>query len=436
MAGSHSHDDGVMPASARVRRVLTGVMVPLVCATVVALVLLWPPRPQVPEDAGRGTYYDGTVVEVHARECTDQEASFGRQRCGEVAVKVGEGPDAGQIITTAVPDGPGAPVVAVGDEVILFVGFDPADPTVRRYDIADHQRGQPLLLLAGLFAVAIVGFGRLRGLASLAGLASCFVLLVLFVLPGIIAGHPPLLVAVAGAAMVIFVIMYLVHGVSVRTTVAVLGTLAALVITGILGVLASGVAHLTGSVGEEERILWAADPGLDLRGLLLAGIIIGSLGVLDDVTVSQSATVAEIARANPGLSRRELYRAGARVGRSHVASVVNTLVLAYAGASLPLLILIVMNTGGESIVDVLTTEAIAQEIVRSAVATMGLVAAVPITTGLAALVCASATEEPGPTRRPPLRPRVAAADVTDPQPTWEPWPGRPAGGFTRGDAPE
>lgn len=310
MAGSHSHDDGVMPASDQVRRLLTWIMVPLVVSTVAALVLLWPQQPTLPEEPGRGTYYGGAVVEVHARECSPEEASFGRQRCGEVAVRVAEGPDAGQVITTAVPDGPGAPVVAVGDEVILFVGFDPADPTVRRYDIADHQRGPPLLLLAGLFAVAIVGFGRLRGLASLAGLASCFILLVFFVLPGIIAGHPPLLVAVVGAAMVIFVIMYLVHGVSVRTSVAVLGTLGALVITGVLGLLAAGVAHLTGSVGEEERILWVADPALDLRGLLLAGIIIGSLGVLDDVSVSQSATVAEIARANPGLNRRELYRAG------------------------------------------------------------------------------------------------------------------------------
>jgi uncharacterized membrane protein len=165
------------------------------------------------------------------------------------------------------------------------------------------------------------------------------------------------------------------------------------VLTGLLGYAGTGLAHLTGFVGTEERLLWSFDPDLDLRGVLLAGIIIGSLGVLDDVTVSQSATVGEIARADPRLSRRKLYLAGTRVGRAHIASVVNTLVLAYAGASLPLLLLIVA-TAGRSAGDVVATEAIAQEIVRSAVATVGLVAAVPLTTALAALVCATARGGP------------------------------------------
>jgi uncharacterized membrane protein len=279
----------------------------------------------------------------------------------------------------------------------VHAGSDPADPGVRRYDIADHQRGFPLLGLVVLFAVAIVAFGRWRGVGSLAGLAACFALLLTFVLPGIASGRPPLLVAVVGAAMVMFLVMYLVHGVSVRTSVAILGTLGALVVTGLLGFLGTGAAHLTGFVGSEERLLWSLDPDLDLRGVLLAGIIIGSLGVLDDVTVSQAATVGEISRADPGLSGRQLYRAGTRVGRAHVASVVNTLVLAYAGASLPLLLLIV-TTVGRGAADVVTTQAIAQEIVRSAVATVGLVAAVPLTTALAAFVCARGARSgpPGP----------------------------------------
>jgi uncharacterized membrane protein len=204
-----------------------------------------------------------------------------------------------------------------------------------------------------------------------------------------------LLVAVVGAAMVMFVIMYLVHGISVRTSVAVLGTLGALVVTGTLGVLASAATHLTGFVGNDELSLFHRIPDLDLRGVLLAGIIIGSLGVLDDVTVSQAATVGEIARADPTLSRWQLYRAGIRVGRAHIASVVNTLVLAYAGASLPLLLLIVMSTSGENIGGVVSAQPIAQEIVRSVVATIGLVAAVPLTTLLAAAVCGSAAGAAG-----------------------------------------
>jgi uncharacterized membrane protein len=397
MAGSHGHEHRSMPHSPGVRTVLTWVMVPLVVATVVSMVLLWPERPEPSEDPG-GTFYEASVVEVHEQACPPEQEAAGFRRCGTVTVRMDEGPHAGQEIETIMPDGPGAPRVRVGDGVIMHAGFDPADPQVQRYDIADHQRDGPLLLLVALFAVAIVAFGRWRGVASLAGLASCFILLLTFVLPAIVAGSPPLLVAVVGAAMVMFVIMYLVHGVSVRTSVAILGTLGALVITGLLGYLGTGIAHLTGFVGTEERLLWSFDPDLDLRGVLLAGIIIGSLGVLDDVTVSQAATVGEIARADPQLSRRKLYLAGTRVGRAHIASVVNTLVLAYAGASLPLLLLIVATVGGRSATDIVTTESIAQEIVRSAVATVGLVAAVPLTTALAALVCATARAQP---TRPP-----------------------------------
>ena len=378
---SHEHDREPVLVPATVRTTLTWVMVPLVLLTVIALGLLCPPRPQ-PAEAGAGTFYDGTVTAVTEQECTPEQREVGFQRCGEVTVRLAEGPDAGREVSMPMPDGPGAPVVRAGDEVVLSVVGDPADPNQLRYGIADHQRGVPLALLAALFVVVIVGFGLWRGLASLAGLAACFGLLVTFVLPAIIAGRSPLLVAVVGAAAVMFVIMYLVHGVSVRTSVAVLGILGALVLTGLLGVLATAATHLTGFVGDDELTLFYSLPGLDLRGVLLAGIIIGSLGVLDDVAISQAATVGELARTNPTRSRWQLYRSGIRVGRAHVASVVNTLVLAYAGASLPLLLLIATSTG--DLGSVLTSQAIAQEIVRSIVATIGLVAAVPLTTALAA----------------------------------------------------
>ena len=420
--------DGTLPSSPRVRRALTWVMVPLVAATVVAVALLWPARPDPPEVTG-GTFYDGRVTAVVEQECPPEQQQAGFRRCGEVTVRLAEGPDQGREVPAPVPDGPGAPTVRVGDAVVVSVVTDPADPSSQRYGIADHQRGVPLLLVVVLFAVVIVGFGLRRGLASLAGLAACFGMLLLFVLPAIIDGYPPLLVAVVGAALVMFVIMYLVHGVSVRTTVAVLGTLGALVVTGGLGWLAAAATHLSGVVDDDALTLFTAIPGLDLRGVLLAGIIIGSLGVLDDVTVSQAATVGEIARANPSLSRWQLYRAGTRVGRAHVSSVVNTLVLAYAGASLPLLLLIVLNTSGQDAGAVLTTQPIAQEIVRSVVATIGLVAAVPLTTVLAVFVCGSARAEadqpvPGPDQpAPDHRPRHARVDAgaalaPDSQPPW------------------
>jgi uncharacterized membrane protein len=419
MAGTHDDHDGTLPASPRVRKVLTWVMVPLVAATVLAVVLMWPPRPEPPEAAG-GTFYDGTVTAVREQQCPPEQQQAGFRRCGDVTVRLEQGPDRGQQVTAPVPDGPGAPAVRVGDDVLLAVLQDPADPSSVQYGVTDHQRGVPLFLVVALFAVAILAFGLRRGLASLAGLAACFALLLTFVLPAIIDGRPPLLVAVVGAAMVMFVIMYLVHGVSVRTSVAVLGTLGALVVTGLLGVLASAATHLTGVVGDEALTLFTSMPDLDLRGVLLAGIIIGSLGVLDDVTVSQAATVGELARADPRLSRWQLYRAGNRVGRAHVASVVNTLVLAYAGASLPLLLLILVNTGGQDAGAVLTAQPIAQEIVRSAVATVGLVAAVPLTTALAAFISGSAQPAtgPAPARH---RARVEAGEALAPEAGDRPW---------------
>jgi uncharacterized membrane protein len=181
-----------------------------------------------------------------------------------------------------------------------------------------------------------------------------------------------------------FAALYLTHGINVHTSVAVAGTLISLVLTGVLGVVFTSLMKLTGVASDDSSYLSATQGGLDLRGLLLAGIVIGALGVLDDVTVTQAVTVAEMAAGNARVSRWELYRAAARVGRAHVASAVNTIVLAYAGASLPLLLVIAAGT--QPVSQLLTSEFLAQEILRSAVGTIGLVASVPITTALAVLV--------------------------------------------------
>ncbi len=167
-----------------------------------------------------------------------------------------------------------------------------------------------------------------------------------------------------------------------QTSVAVLGTLVSLVLTGLLGAGFTAFTELTGIGDDQSAFLSTFNTSVDMRGLLLAGIIIGSLGVLDDVTVTQAATVNELARSP--LSRLQLYRSATRIGRAHVASAVNTIVLAYAGASLPLLLLI--TSGSQPLGELLTSQTIAQEIVRAAVGTIGLVASVPITTALAVLV--------------------------------------------------
>jgi uncharacterized membrane protein len=295
-----------------------------------------------------------------------------------------DGPDAGRIVTTSVPGGPGAPEVHVGDHVVLIQVVDPADESTQTYSIIDHQRATPILVLAIIFAIATVAFARWRGLAALGGLAVSFAILLMFIVPAIMDGRPPVPVAIAGAAAIMFAVLYLTHGISVSTTVAVIGTLVSLVLTGVAGTLAASAAHLTGFAGEDASTLAIFYANVDLRGLLLAGIIIGSLGVLDDITVTQAVTVREIAAANPTLSALALYRAAARVGRAHIASVVNTLVLAYAGASLPLFLLI--SASGSSAGSVITGQLVAQEIVRSLVGSLGLIAAVPITTALAAVL--------------------------------------------------
>lgn len=384
------HTRHAPPTPPGVRRVLVATVLPLVLATVVAALVLWPrdaPRPDPGQDTPR---HHGTVTRMVTEPCPptpeDLEGTpTGAQGpCGTVTVRVDDGADAGRQVETPIPTGPGAPRVEVGDEIILVTLTDPADPTVSSYNIAEHQRGKPLIWLGVLFAAAIVAFGRWRGLAALAGLAASFAILLTFVLPAISAGQPPLLVAIVGAALIMFVVLYLTHGVSGQTSVAVLGTLASLVLTGLLGLAATAATHLTGFGTEDATTLSFFQADVDLHGLLLAGIIIGSLGVLDDVTVTQAATVSELAHANPGYSRRQLYRAATRVGRAHIASVVNTIVLAYAGASLPLLLLLTADS--RAVGQILTSEFLAQEIVRSSVATLGLIAAVPLTTALAAVV--------------------------------------------------
>ena len=168
-----------------------------------------------------------------------------------------------------------------------------------------------------------------------------------------------------------------------------IGTMAALALTGVLSELTVQALHLSG-VTDDISMAVVDRHGIDVRGLLVASIIIGSVGVLDDVTVTQSVTVGELARANPWYRFAELYRAGSRVGRSHIASVGNTIVLAYAGSSLPLIVLVVAANG--SLSGIASTQLVAQEIVRSAVATLGLIAAVPLTTGLASLAARTAPE--------------------------------------------
>ena len=367
------------------------VLAPLALVTLVGLVLLWPTASESPEEPSSMRELDGVVLAVEPEECPADTADGAPAPtvCGTVTVDL-EGAETGSdVVEVPIPTAPGAPEVAEGDAVVVAVADGPDGPI---YGIVDQQRSTQLVVLLLAFSLALIAFGRWRGVTALIGLAVTFGILLVFMVPAIIAGEPPVLVALVAASAITLVVLYLTHGVSLPTTVAVIGTMTALALTGVLSELAVEALSLSG-ITDDISMAVVDRHGVDARGLLVASIIIGSVGVLDDVTVTQSMTVTELGLANPAYRFRELYRAASRVGRSHIASVVNTIVLAYAASSLPLIVLVVADNS--SLGDIATTQLIAQEIVRSAVATLGLIAAVPLTTGLAALVARTAPEEVG-----------------------------------------
>lgn len=256
-----------------------------------------------------------------------------------------------------------------------------------RFSFYDFQRGRPLLLLGLLFALAVVTLGRWRGLGALAGLVASFSVIVWFALPSLVDGNPALAVALVAAGAIAILALYLAHGPGPLTEVALLSTLASLALTALLGVVFVRFARLTGFTDDSSFVLSALGTEIDARGILLAGIVLGSLGVLDDVTVTQVSAVWELHRHAPDTPTRDLFAGALRIGRDHISSTVNTLFLAYAGATLPLLLL--FSEIGDSVGSVATREVVATEIVRTMVGSIGLVASVPISTWLAIRVVRS-----------------------------------------------
>ena len=252
-------------------------------------------------------------------------------------------------------------------------------------------------------------------MGALIGLGITWAVLARFTVPALLENRSTLGVALVTAAVVLCVVMFVAHGVNARTATAVLGTLMSLGLVGLLGVASVHFTHLTGVGSEDVTFLQVADAHISLSGLLLAGMIIGSLGVLNDVTVTQASAAWEIHDANPSQGSRALFGAGMRVGRDHIASSIYTLILAYAyaGAALPLLLLFVL--GGRGFVNVVTSETIAEEVVRALVGSIGLVASVPLTTALAAFVVTAAARdrraEPAPESDASALPDRADADA-------------------------
>ncbi|MFE4617940.1 YibE/F family protein [Streptomyces sp. NPDC056747] len=406
----HSHSHGpAAPVSRHLRKVIAAVLIPFATAVVVGLAVLWPGGTPAHERTGVGfdrQTEQGTVVSVEQVDCKDVNAAQvpptgdtstpeGREavnaqqgQCEKATIEVTSGAEKGRTFTEIVqPDAPRQ--LHEGQRVV--VAYAPDAPRDLQYSVTDVNRKIPLAVLAGIFAIVVVLVGRMKGVMALIALAASFLVLTFFILPAILEGSNPLVVAVVGSSAIMLIALYMCHGLSARTSVAVLGTLISLMLIGLLGSFFIEWAALSGNTDDNTGLIHGLYPDIDMSGLLLAGIIIGSLGVLDDVTVTQTSAVWELHQADPDMGPRALYRAAIRIGRDHIASVVNTLVLAYAGAALPLLLL--FSIAQSSMGTVANSELVAEEIVRTLVGSIGLVASVPVTTVLAALVVSA--DRPG-----------------------------------------
>jgi uncharacterized membrane protein len=385
-----------------VRRAFSIAVGLLALATVVALALMWP------GDVGDSGIAETLLVDTERAEVKRVEEfvcpGFQNQTCQEATIELETGPDKGDTSKLVLGATAIDPELDVGDKLRVtpsaeapFIqppgaqGGAEAAPEVPEYALSDFERRRPMLLLALIFAALVVVLGRLRGALSLVGLAISLAVVLLFVVPAILDGTEPLVVAVVGSMAIMLATITLAHGTGAKSLAAILGTAASLMLTVALAVLFTDLSHLTGLATEEAGFLQSSGTDISVEGLLLAGMVIGALGVLDDVTISQSSTVLALRRANPALRFRELFGLAMRVGQDHVSATVNTLVLAYVGASLP--VLLIFSSGELGVFDAANVELVAKEIVATLVGSIGLIAAVPITTALATLLSAEVPAE-------------------------------------------
>jgi uncharacterized membrane protein len=372
-------------------------LVPVGLATIIGLVALWPSgEPTAAEQAAQEsfppgiTYPDARVSAVQPQPC-GTDARGNPLTCGLATVEVLDGDGAGDFVNVELTPEVYAAGVDEGD--VLVLTRDIAAEGGPSYAFFDYARDTPMIVLAIMFAVAVGVVARWRGLASLVGLAFAFFVLLWFILPGLLTEQSPTLVSLVGSAAIMFVVLYLAHGFSARTTTALVGTLFGLSLVAILGSIAVEAARLTGLTSEETVTLQGYDPTLDFSGLVLAGIVVAGLGALNDVTITQASAIWQLREAAPEMNWRQLYRRGMTIGRDHIASTVYTIVFAYAGAALPLLLLFEVYQQPFSVI--LTSSAVAEEVIRTLAASIALVLAVPLTTAAGAFFALAADTEAG-----------------------------------------
>lgn len=424
---SHGHTEQLEPspqalaARKRANWLLVAVLAPLAVLTIVAMLVMWPSGSKAgislasPYQAAPGVTFDtGKIQAVTQENCsqgapapgTDQ--SNGAQQQGSQCTFASTQPDKGGSPVKVVinPDVAKSHGVKAGDSIrylnLSGVQGAAAGNGSPSYVFLDFVRNVPMALLAILYAVVVIAVARWRGFRALLGLAGAYVVLVSFMLPGLVEGKPPLLVALVGSTAIMMGVLYFAHGFSARTSTALLGTIFGLGITALLAAWATDAANLTGVGSHDAAALVNMSDKISISGIILCGLIISGLGVLNDVTITQSSAVWELYELAPGTSARTLFTSAMRIGRDHIASTVYTIAFAYAGAALPILIIVMLYD--RPLVDALTSAELSEEVIRTLVGSIGLVLAIPVTTLIAVLV----VKATGPRRH-------AAADAAGPQ---------------------
>lgn len=396
----HGHGGGPVPVGPVAARVVIGLLVAIGVAVLIGAVALWPDRAGLDVDlpfqnaqGGVPVTEAGTVTMQDIAACGSPSAGqaftgspvpppTGAYECQRSIVDIESGPNAGTQTLLEIIPGPGQPDLRVGEHIRLSRQTDVNGTT--EYSFEDFARGLPVALIALVFAVVVIVVARWRGFRALVGIVVSFGVLVGFMLPALLDGKPAIPVALVSGAVILYAVLYLAHGVSLRTSSALLGTLASMALAAVLSYVTIELTHLTGLSEEQNTNVQTYIQHVSITGLLLAGFIIGSLGVLNDVTITQAASAFELASLDADASRREIFGSAMRVGRDHIASTVYTLVLAYAGGALPLLLL--FSVAGRPIQDVLLSDAVAIEIVRSSVGGIALALSVPLTTAIAVML--------------------------------------------------
>lgn len=297
----------------------------------------------------------------------------------QLTIKIGDGELKNKTYRIQIPLIAGDSKNQFKEKESVVVSYEKSSGGQENVLIVDRLRTNPLLILFFLFLVTVFFIGRLKGFTSFIGMLFTFLIIIQFIVPQILIGNDPVLISLLAALFIIPVSFLLSHGFNKKTFIAISGTFISLILTGVIAYFFVELTRLAGYAAEEAVYLQSLKGNaFNIKGLLLAGILIGSMGILDDITISQTSLIEELHKTDKTLSFKELYQKGMNVGRDHIASLVNTLVLVYAGASLPLFLLFTNSNMSYSMA--ISNEVIATEIVRTLVSSIGIIAAVPITT--------------------------------------------------------